>query len=59
MDRGPSEREGTNTRLTFTAEGEPHGLMRFVGPIFKGMMARQFAEYHGKLCQNVESLRAD
>jgi uncharacterized protein YndB with AHSA1/START domain len=52
------EREGTNTRVTFTAEGELHGLMGFVGPIFRKLMARQFAEYHRKLCQNVESLRA-
>jgi uncharacterized protein YndB with AHSA1/START domain len=52
------EREGTNARLKFAAEGELHGLKRLVAPILKGLMARQFAEYHSKLCQNVESLRA-
>jgi uncharacterized protein YndB with AHSA1/START domain len=48
--------DGGLTEVTFTAEGELHGLLRFIEPIVKRLMARQFADYHRKLCRNVDQL---
>ena len=49
---------GARTEVTFTAEGELRGAMRFLAPIVKRLMARQFADYHRNLCRNVEQLRS-
>jgi uncharacterized protein YndB with AHSA1/START domain len=46
---------GTRTEVSFTAEGELRGAARFLGPIVKRVMARQFAHYHRNLCRNVEA----
>jgi hypothetical protein len=40
--------------VTFTAEGELRGPIRFIEPVVKRLMARQFADYHRKLCGNIE-----
>src|SRR5262249_2575214 len=42
------------TRVTFVADGELSGPMRFVEPIVKRLMAREFAGYHRNLCRNLE-----
>lgn len=47
--------EGAGTRVTFTAEGELHGVMKLLGPITTRLMARQFAGYHRNLRRNVEA----
>jgi hypothetical protein len=41
--------------VSFTAEDDLHGPTRFVEPILKWMMARQFAAYHRNLRRNVET----
>lgn len=48
--------QGARTEVTFTAEGELRGAMRFVETVVKRLMARQFAEYHRNLCRTVEQL---
>jgi uncharacterized protein YndB with AHSA1/START domain len=50
------EPDGDRTAVSFTAEGDLRGPMHFLEPIFKRIMARQFAAYHRNLCRN---LRAD
>lgn len=47
------------SEVTFVAEGEFTGWMRWITPIAQRMIARQFAEYHRKLCRNVERLGPD
>jgi uncharacterized protein YndB with AHSA1/START domain len=47
--------EGDHTEVTFVAEGELRGAMRFLAPVVKRLMARQFADYHRNLCRNIES----
>ncbi|HUZ28924.1 MAG TPA: SRPBCC family protein [Solirubrobacteraceae bacterium] len=47
---------GAGTEVTFTAEGELRGLLRFIEPIVKRLMARQFVDYHRRLCRNVDQL---
>jgi uncharacterized protein YndB with AHSA1/START domain len=47
---------GARTEVTFTAEGELRGPMRFLTPLVRRVMARQFADYHRRLCRNVEAL---
>jgi hypothetical protein len=42
------------TRVDFSAEGPLRGLMRFLEPIAKRAMGRQFAKYHELLRRNVE-----
>jgi uncharacterized protein YndB with AHSA1/START domain len=44
------------TRVTFVAEGELRGPLRFAGPIVRRMMDREFARYHDNLRRNVEAL---
>jgi carbon monoxide dehydrogenase subunit G len=46
--------QGAHTDVSFMAEGELRGLMRFAEPLVKRMMARQFAAYHRNLCRHVE-----
>lgn len=48
------EAEGDGTRVTFTAEGELRGATRAFEPVFKRLIARQFAGYHRNLRRNVE-----
>jgi len=48
--------KGAGTEVSFTAEGELSGVMRLLQPIVQRLMARQFADYHRKLCRNVEHL---
>jgi uncharacterized protein YndB with AHSA1/START domain len=43
------EPAGGGTRVSFTAEGELQGPMRFLAPIVTRLMARQFAGYHRNL----------
>jgi uncharacterized protein YndB with AHSA1/START domain len=50
--------EGADTEVTFTAEGELRGAMRFMAPVVQRVMARQFADYHRNLRRNVERLRS-
>jgi hypothetical protein len=47
--------DGDRTAVSFTAEGDLHRATRFLEPIFKWMMARQFAAYHRNLRRNVET----
>jgi hypothetical protein len=49
------EQDGDRTEVSFTAEGELRGAVRVLEPIFKLLMARQFAVYHRNLRRNVES----
>lgn len=49
------EADAHGTRVSFAAEGELHGSMRILEPIFKRVMARQFAAYHRNLRRNVEA----
>jgi len=49
------EPEGDGTRVSFAAEGELGGATRAFGPLFKRLIARQFADYHSNLRRNVES----
>jgi uncharacterized protein YndB with AHSA1/START domain len=48
------EPDGAGTRVVFVAEGELRGPTRFAAPIVQRVMARQFAAYHRKLCQNLQ-----
>ena len=48
-----ADRDGT--LVSFTAEGELRGLMRFLEPLVKLLIARRFAAYHRNLRRNVES----
>ena len=50
--------DGADTEVTFTAEGELRGAMRFMAPVVQRVMARQFADYHRNLRRNVERLRS-
>ena len=50
--------EAEDTEVTFTAEGELRGAMRFMAPVVQRVMARQFADYHRNLRRNVERLRS-
>ena len=60
---GPQQIDGTwsfdpagdGTRVTFVAEGDLRGPVRFVGPAVKCMIARQFTSYHRNLRRNVET----
>jgi uncharacterized protein YndB with AHSA1/START domain len=61
---GPQPVDGTwelaptddgGTRVTFVAEGPLNGFMRFVEPLVKRMMGREFAKYHQLLRHNVEA----
>jgi uncharacterized protein YndB with AHSA1/START domain len=47
------EPAGGGTKVSFTAEGDLRGPMRFITPIVRRLMARQFAEYHRNLCEKV------
>lgn len=49
---------GDRTEVTFNAEGELRGAMRFMAPVVRRVMARQFADYHRNLRRNVEQLRS-
>ena len=49
------EPEGDGTRVSFTAEGELRGATPAFEPVFKRLIARQFAAYHRNLRRNVES----
>jgi uncharacterized protein YndB with AHSA1/START domain len=44
---------GADTEVTFTAEGELRGPIRFIEPLVKRLMAREFADYHRNLRQNI------
>jgi uncharacterized protein YndB with AHSA1/START domain len=48
------EPEGHVTQVTFVADGELSGRMRFLEPIVKRLMAREFAGYHRNLCRNLQ-----
>lgn len=41
------------TQVTFVAEGELRGWLRYVSPLAQRAIARQFAEYHRNLCRNL------
>jgi uncharacterized protein YndB with AHSA1/START domain len=49
------EAAGEGTRVTFLAEGELRGLVRFLEPVVKLAVARQFAAYHRNLRRNLQS----
>lgn len=49
------EASAGGTRVHFVAEGELRGFMRMVEPLARRLIARQFAGYHRKLRDNVES----
>jgi len=59
---GPQPIDGTwslepdqdGTRVTFMAEGELRGAVRYLQPLVKRLIARQFAGYHRNLRRNVE-----
>jgi Polyketide cyclase / dehydrase and lipid transport len=48
------EPDGDRTIVSFAAEGELRGPMHYLEPIFKRLLARQFAAYHRNLRRNVE-----
>jgi uncharacterized protein YndB with AHSA1/START domain len=47
------ELDGDRTLVSFAAEGELRGPMRYLESIVKRLMARQFAAYHRNLRRNV------
>lgn len=49
------EPAGGGTRVTFVAEGDLRGPMRFLAPVAKRVIARQFAANHRNLRRNVEA----
>ena len=49
------EPDADGTRVTFLAEGELRGPARFLGPLVKSLIARQFAGYHRNLRRNLEA----
>ena len=49
------EPDGQATRVHFVAEGELHGLMRFLQPLVKLAIGRQMAGYHKNLRRNLEA----
>lgn len=49
------EPEGAGTKVTFIAEGELRGPIRFFGPIVSRLMTHQFAAHHRNLARNVQS----
>ena len=61
---GPQPIDGTwslepdrdGTRVTFLAEGELRGPVRFLRPLVKRLIARQFAGYHRNLRRNLEAV---
>ena len=52
------EPAGDGTRERFVAEGEMRGVPRFLAPVVRLVMGRQFAAYHKRLRRNVEALAA-
>ena len=48
---------GDGTEVTFVAEGELTGWMRWITPLAARVIGRQFAGYHRNLCRNVAELR--
>jgi hypothetical protein len=48
------EPHGAGTRVVFVADGELRGPTRWLGPIVRRVMAREFAGYHRRLRANVE-----
>jgi uncharacterized protein YndB with AHSA1/START domain len=51
--------KGDGTEVTFVAEGELTGWMRWITPIAQRVIGRQFAEYHRNLCRNLERPNSD
>jgi uncharacterized protein YndB with AHSA1/START domain len=49
------EAEGGGTRLHFIAEGPLRGILWLVSPLAKLTISRQFATYHRRLRENLES----
>jgi uncharacterized protein YndB with AHSA1/START domain len=49
------EPEGAGTKVTFIAEGELRGPIRFFGSIVSRLMTRQFAAHHRNLARRVQS----
>ena len=47
--------EDGGTRVDFAAEGPLRGPMKLLQPVFRRVMARQFAGYHDHLRRNVEA----
>ncbi len=47
------EPDGGGTEVMFVAEGELRGGLRFLAPLVKRAMTREFAGYHRNLCRNV------
>ena len=52
------EPDGDGTRVRFVAEGELRGPARFLGPLMRFGLGRQFAAYHGNLRRNLEADQA-
>ena len=58
---GPQPIDGTwtlrpdvdGTEVSFVAEGQLRGPLRFAEPLVKRAMAREFAGYHRNLCRNL------
>jgi uncharacterized protein YndB with AHSA1/START domain len=48
------EPDGGGTRVRFVAEGELRGALRWVEPVARRVMARQFAKYHRLLRVHLE-----
>jgi uncharacterized protein YndB with AHSA1/START domain len=44
---------GAGSQVTFVAEGEFRGWLRWIGPLARFALARQFAVYHRNLCRNL------
>lgn len=53
------EPHAAGTQVTFVAEGELIGWMRYVSPLAGRAIARQFAGYHRNLCRNLERPGSD
>jgi len=49
------EADGEGTRLHFVAEGPLRGILWLVSPLAKLTVSRQFATYHRRLRENLES----
>jgi uncharacterized protein YndB with AHSA1/START domain len=49
------EPDSAGTKVSFTAEGELRGPMRFITPIIQRLMARQFAGYHRNVRDNIST----
>jgi hypothetical protein len=48
------EPDGSGTRVRFEAEGAMRGVPRWLEPLAKRVLARQFAKYHDLLRVNLE-----